>query len=233
MVRDADDSVYGFRHRQDAEASQQALCERLEKFGLTVHPQKTRLIEFGRFAASNRAARGAGKPETFDFLGFTHCCSQDRQGRFKLKRITVKKRMCVTLRSIGEKLMRLRHQPIAVTGRWLSRVVSGYYNHYAVPTKVERLAGFRSEICRAWRHALLLRSQRHRLTWPRFNRYARRYVPYARKLNPYLEEGSLCHDLRQEPRAVVPLAWICAGGRRVTAVPTANLPALWHPGRLE
>jgi RNA-directed DNA polymerase len=188
IVRYADDSVYGFRHRQDAEAFQQALRDRLGRFGLTVHPQKTRLIEFGRFAAGNRALRGDGKPETFDFLGFTHCCSQDRQGRFKLKRITVKKRMRVTLRSIREKLMRLRHQPIAVTGRWLSRVVSGYYNYYAVPTNVECLAGFRSEVCRAWRHALLRRSQRHRLTWPRFNRYARRFVPYARKLHPYPEE---------------------------------------------
>jgi hypothetical protein len=127
------------------------LRKRLARFGLSLHPDKTRLIEFGRFAASNRAERGLGKPETFDFLGFTHCCSQDRQGRFKLKRTTVKKRMRVTLRSIRETLMRRRHQPTAVTGRWLNRVVNGYYNYYAVPTNIDRLAGFRSEACRAWR----------------------------------------------------------------------------------
>jgi len=100
--------------------------------------------------------------------------------------------MRVTLRSIREKLMRLRHQSIAVNGRWLSRVVSGYSNYYAVPTNVECLAGFCSEVCRAWRRALLRRSQRHRLTWPRFNCYARRFVPYARKLHPYPE----CPDQR-------------------------------------
>lgn len=188
IVRYADDSVVGFEKEQSARRFLAALRERFATFGLALHDEKTRLIEFGRFAATNRRRRGQHRPETFDFLGFTHCCGQDRLGRFQLVRLTVKKRMRATLISIRQALMRRRHAPLTVAGSWLNRVVQGYYNYHAVPTNLKRLEGFRSEVCRAWRHALLRRSQRHRLSWDRFNRLARRFVPYPRKLHPYPEE---------------------------------------------
>ena len=162
--------------------------ERLAKFGLTLNAKKTRLIEFGRFAATNRKRRGQSKPETFDFLGFTHCCGTDRQGRFKVVRLTVKKRMRATLAAIRAELMRRRDESVAIVGKWLNRVVQGYFNYHAVPGNLYRLAGMRSEICRAWRHALMRRSQRHRLPWDRFNRIAKRFIPPARNAHPYPEE---------------------------------------------
>ena len=162
--------------------------ERLAKFGLTLNATKTRLIEFGRFAASSRKRRGQSKPETFDFLGFTHCCGTDRQGRFKVLRLTVKKRMRATLEAIRAELMRRRHESVAIVGKWLNRVVQGYFNYHAVPGNLYRLAGVRSEICRAWRHALMRRSQRHRLPWDRFSRIANRFIPPVRNMHPHHEE---------------------------------------------
>ncbi len=188
VIRYADDSVFGFESRTTAQRFLRAMQERFARFGLTLNPDKTRLIEFGRFAATDRRHRGQGRPETFDFLGFTHCCGRDRRGRFRIVRLTAKKRMRATLRSLRSALMRRRHEPIAVTGKWLCRVVQGYFNYHAVPTNLKRLDGFRSEVCRAWRHALLRRSQRHRMHWDRFNRLARQYIPYCRKLHPYPEE---------------------------------------------
>ena len=158
------------------------------KFGLTLHPDKTRLIEFGRFAAERRRVRGQGRPETFDFLGFTHCCGTDLQGKFQVVRLTAKKRMRATLTAIREKLYQRRHEPVPMVGRWLQRVLNGYFAYHAVPTNLWRLGGFRSEVCRAWRHALLRRSQRHRLNWVRFNRLTRKYVPSCRVLHPYPEQ---------------------------------------------
>jgi group II intron reverse transcriptase/maturase len=188
IVRYADDSVLGFQREATARQLLHDMQERFAKFGLTLHPDKTRLIEFGRFAADNRRNRGQGHPETFDFLGFTHCCGTGRQGRFQVVRLTVKKRMRATLTVIRATLMRRRHKPVAKVGRWLNRVVQGYFNYHVVPSNLERLEGFRSEVCRAWRHALLRRSQRHRLSWERFQRLAHRYVPHCRKLHPYPEE---------------------------------------------
>ncbi len=187
VVRYADDSVFGFESEKTARRFLAAMQERFAKFGLALHPEKTRLIEFGRFAAVDRRGRGQHRPETFDFLGFTHCCGLDRQRRFQLVRLTVKKRMRATLMSIRQALMRRRHESIAAIGSWLNRVVQGYYNYHAVPTNLKRLEGFRSEVCRAWRHALLRRSQRHRLNWDRFNRLARRFIPYCRQVHPYPE----------------------------------------------
>jgi RNA-directed DNA polymerase len=187
VVRYADDSVFGFESEKTARRFLAAMQERFAKFGLALHPDKTRLIEFGRFAATDRRKRGQRRPETFDFLGFTHCCGRDRRGRFQIVRLTVKKRMRATLLSLKQALMRRRHESIAVVGNWLNRVVQGYYNYHAVPTNLKRLEGFRSEVCRAWRHALLRRSQRHRLPWDRYNRLARRFIPYCRKLHPYPE----------------------------------------------
>lgn len=188
IVRYADDSVFGFKSEKTARRFLVALQERLAKFGLVLHPGKTRLIEFGRFAATDRRLRGQGRPETFDFLGFTHCCGKDRQGRFQVVRLTAKKRMRATLMSLRQTLMRRRHEAIATVGSWLARFVQGYYHYHAVPGNLKRLDGFRSEVCRAWRHALLRRSQRHRLPWDRFNRIARRFIPYCRVRHPYPEQ---------------------------------------------
>jgi len=188
IVRYADDSVLGFQREKTAREFLHDLQERLAKFGLALHPDKTRLIEFGRFAVENRRNRGQGHPETFDFLGFTHCCGTNRQGRFQVVRLTVKKRMRATLTAIRATLLRRRHEPVPEVGKWLNRVVQGYFNYHGVPSNLGRLEGFRSEVCRAWRHALLRRSQRHRLSWERFNRLVHRYVPHCQKLHPYPEE---------------------------------------------
>jgi group II intron reverse transcriptase/maturase len=188
VLRYADDSVVGFEAVGTARAFLDALQERLAKFALTLHPDKTRLIEFGRFAAERRRKKGQGRPETFDFLGFTHCCGTDLQGKFQVVRLTAKKRMRATMTSIREKLYQRRHEPVPVVGAWLHRVLSGYFQYHAVPTNLLRLNGFRAEVCRAWRHALLRRSQRSRLNWPRFNRLTRKYVPPCRVLHPYPEE---------------------------------------------
>ena len=184
-MRYADDSVLGFQKKKTAERFLSEMRERLAKFGLSLHPDKTRLIEFGRFAEENRRARGQRRPETFDFLGFTHCCGKDRQGFFQVNRLTVKKRMRATLAAIRETLLLRRNEPVAVVGAWLNRVVSGYFRYYAVPTNLKRLASFRTEVCRTWRHALRRRSQRTRMTWERFNRTINQYVPRVRVLHPY------------------------------------------------
>jgi group II intron reverse transcriptase/maturase len=188
VVRYADDSVVGFEEARTARAFLEALQERLAKFGLSLHPDKTRLIEYGRYAAERRRKRGQGRPETFDFLGFTHCCGTDLQGKFQVVRLTIKKRMRDTLTAIREKLFQRRHEPVPVQGEWLRRVLNGYFQYHAVPTNLMRLNGFRSEVCRAWRHALRRRSQRSRLNWDRFNRLTRKYVPLCRVLHPYPEE---------------------------------------------
>jgi RNA-directed DNA polymerase len=188
VIRYADDNVVGFEDVRTARAFLESLRERLAKFSLTLHPDKTRLIEFGRFAAERRRKRGQGRPETFDFLGFTHGCGTDLQGKFQVVRLTAKKRMRATLTAIRCTLLRRRHEPVPVVGAWLHRVLSGYFAYHAVPTNLLRLNGLRSEVCRAWRHALLRRSQRHRLNWSRFNRLTRKYVPSCRVLHPYPEE---------------------------------------------
>ena len=187
IVRYADDSVFGFQKEQEARRFLAEMQARMHQFGLTLNASKTRLIEFGRFAQQQRQRRGQGKPETFDFLGFTHCCGVDRRGKFQVIRLTMKKRMRVTLAAIRTELMRRRHQPVPAVGKWLRTVVQGYFAYYAVPTNLYRLDGFRSEVCRAWRHALKRRSQRNRQTWDRFNRLAIRYIPHPRQTHPYPE----------------------------------------------
>ena len=213
IVRYADDSVFGFEKRGDAESYLEALRERLEKFSLRLHPEKTRLIEFGRYAQWNRKRRGERKAETFDFLGFTHCCGKTQRGGFKLLRLTVKKRMRATLKAIRTKLKEKMHHPIPVVGRWLGRVVQGYFNYYAVPGNEYRLTGFRYEVCRAWRQVLLRRSQRHNLPWARFWTLVTRYIPFPKTIHPYPEDRFYVKHPRQEPCAGMPLAGICAGGR--------------------
>jgi group II intron reverse transcriptase/maturase len=185
IVRFADDFVAGFEHEGDAQQFLADLRERFAKFGLELHPDKTRLIEFGRFAAQNRKARGVGKPETFDFLGFTHICGKTRDGRFWLKRKTIAKRMRVKLAEVNDQLKRRRHQPIPVQGQWLASVVRGHLAYYAVPGNTEAVRSFHKQVTRHWFNALRRRSQRHRLNWERMGRLAARWLPPARVMHPF------------------------------------------------
>ena len=186
IVRFADDFVVGFEHRDDAERFWADLRERLAEFSLELNAEKTRLIEFGRFAAATRAARGLGKPETFQFLGFTHICAKTRRsGRFKLKRITDAKRMRAKLRALKGEIKRRMHLPIPEQGRWLASVLRGHYNYYAVPDNSEALRAFRYRILRHWYTALRRRSQRTRITWERMYRLENRWLPPTRILHPW------------------------------------------------
>jgi len=185
VVRYADDAVLGFEHRKDAEVFLEQLRERMRKFGLELHAEKTRLIEFGRFAEGNRKRRGEGKPETFDFLGFTHMCGKTRKGGwFRVRRQTVKKRLRSKLQIVKQELRKRWHERVAETGKWLRSVVQGYFNYHAVPGNFEALRMFRREVVRAWLAALRRRSQRHCMPWERFNLIADHYLPSARILHP-------------------------------------------------
>jgi len=185
IVRFADDAVVGFEHREDAERCWSELRGRLAEFSLELNAEKTRLIQFGRFAAQNRAERGLGKPETFQFLGFTHICATTKNGRFKLKRITDKKRMRVKLSKVKAELMRRRDLPIPDQGRWLASVLRGHFNYYAVPDNGEAISAFHFRIIGLWLRALRRRSQRHRMTWERIGRLADRWLPPPRILHPW------------------------------------------------
>jgi len=185
VVRYADDAVLAFQSRQEAEAFLEQLRERMRKFGLELHPEKTRLIEFGRFAEEHRQRRGEGKPETFNFLGFTHICGKTRKGGwFTVRRQTVKKRLRSKLQAIRQELRQRWHEPIAATGDWLRSVVQGYFNYHAIPGNFVALRTFRREVARAWLAALRRRSQRHRLPWERFGSILDRYLPLPRILHP-------------------------------------------------
>jgi len=197
IVRYADDFVMGFQHRCDAEQFLKELQERLCKFGLSLHPDKTRLIEFGRFAAERRAMHGERKPETFDFLGFTHLCGKSRRdGGFVVKRKTSSKRLRAKLKAVREALLRRRHWPIQEVGGWLRGVIQGFFNYHAVPGNWMALETFRTEVSRSWLFALRRRSQRHRMTWARFRRIVRPWIPRARILHAY----SLDRFLALHPR---------------------------------
>ncbi len=185
VVRFADDLVAGFQHRDDAERFWAELRDRFASFGLELNDDKTRLIEFGRFAAQNRAARGLGKPETFEFLGLTHICAKTRNGRFKLKRVTSKKRMRAKLRAVKTGLRRRMHLPIPEQGAWLGRVVRGHLAYYAMPDNSEALRAFVNTVIRYWLRALQRRSQKTRMTWERMRRLVDRWLPKPRILHPW------------------------------------------------
>jgi group II intron reverse transcriptase/maturase len=185
LSRFADDYVAGFEHREDAERFLADLRDRFAEFGLELHPEKTRLIEFGRFAAENRARRGDRKPETFEFLGFTHMCAKTRNGRFKLKRVTSKKKMRAKLASVKTEIRRRWHHSIPEQGRWLASVLAGHYRYYAVPDNIRALQAFREAIIRRWLKALRRRSQRSRVTWERMRRIAERWLPLPRIQHPW------------------------------------------------
>ena len=188
VVRYADDFVIGFEHRNDAEACLNELHARFAKFGLKLHEEKTRLIEFGRYAMDSRERRGDGRPETFDFLGFTHKCARTREhGRFTIHRHSVAKRMRATLAKIKERLRKRRHRPLGETGRWLRRVVQGWLNYHAVPSNSQRLCRFVDEVTKLWLTVIRRRSQRGRSgwTWERMQRLARLHLPRPRVTHPY------------------------------------------------
>jgi len=186
VVRYADDAVVGFEHRADAERFLQEWKDRLQKFGLELHQDKTRLIEFGRPAAENRKRRGEGKPEVFDFLGFTHICGKTRKtGRFIVKRKTIQKRLAAKLGELKQELRRRWHQPVSEVGKWLRSVVQGYFHYYAVPGNMDSLNSFRAQTIWRWHRALRRRSQRHRMTWERFWPLVDRWIPSAKILHPH------------------------------------------------
>jgi RNA-directed DNA polymerase len=186
VVRYADDFLVGFQHRHEAERFLRELRERFGKFGLALHPGKTRLIEFGRFATRDRQRRGQGKPETFDFLGFTHRCGRKRQsGGFHVRRRTVSKRLRAKLRGVKESLLKRRHDPLRQQITWLHGVVRGYFNYHAIPGNMPALETFRREAIRFWLHALRRRGQRHRLSWERFGPLADRCIPKPKILHPH------------------------------------------------
>jgi RNA-directed DNA polymerase len=201
VVRYADDFVVGFQHRDDAERFLADLRERFAKFNLELADEKTRLIEFGRFAARDRKNRGLLKPETFDFLGFTHACGKTRKtGRFALKRVTSKKRLRAKLREVKTELMRRRHHPIPEQGRWLESVVRGHSAYYAVPGNIDAVAAFHDQAARHWRRALRRRSQRARLTWERMHRLDKRWLPTDRIVHPW---PNVRFDARTQGRSPV------------------------------
>jgi RNA-directed DNA polymerase len=200
IVRFADDFVVGFEHREDAERFWADLRDRLAKFSLELNAEKTRLIEFGRYAAERRKARGLGKPETFQFLGFTHACGQSRKGRFKLKRITDSKRMRAKLNALKGKIKRRMHLPIPEQGRWLASVLRGHYQYYAVPDNSEALRAFRRQAVWHWLRALRRRSQRSTVTWKRMSRFADRWLPQPHILHPWPEQR---FDARTQGRSPV------------------------------
>jgi RNA-directed DNA polymerase len=187
VTRFADDFIVGFQYQDDAERFLGELRGRLAKFALELHPDKTRLIEFGPRAARTRKARGEGKPETFTFLGFRHIARMTRQGRFWVQRITDKKKMAAKLKSVKAELMKRRHLPVPEQGRWLASVIRGHEAYYAVPGNAEAVAAFRYYVTRHWRFALSRRSQRSRVTWERMSRLARRYLPTTKIRHPWPE----------------------------------------------
>jgi len=185
VVRYADDTVLGFQYPAEADRFLEDFGERLGKFGLELHPEKTRRIEFGRYAEANRKSRGEGKPETFDFLGFTHISGKNRKGYFTVKRRTIRKRLRAKLHEIKQQLQRRRHDPVAQTGEWLRSVVQGYFNYHAVPGNLDSLGTFRERLTRLWRTQLRQRSQRHHLNWDRLGQLAARWLPRPRVLHPW------------------------------------------------
>lgn len=201
LIRYADDIVAGFEYAGDASRFQTAMHERLEQFSLSLHPEKTRLIEFGRFAAINRSRRGAGKPDTFDFLGFTHICGRARTGNFQLKRQTRRDRMRAKLQEIKVELRRRMHLSIPQQGQWLRRVVSGFFAYYSVPTNSKRMNAFRHHVVDLWRRTLRWRSQKDRTRWDRIKRIADVWLPPPDVLHPWPGVRFAANYPRWEPGA--------------------------------
>ena len=186
VVRFADDVVLGFQNKSDAEQFWKELAERFRKFRLELHPEKTRLLEFGPVATENRKKRDRGKPETFNFLGFTHICGKKRSnGRFTVLRQTIRKRLQAKLSEVKTELKRRMHDPIPEVGKWLRSVVAGHIRYYGVPTNSPALSTFRFQVGRLWHRTLSRRSQNGRVAWDRMRRLISRWLPPARVCHPY------------------------------------------------
>ena len=201
IVRYADDFIVGFQREADARRFLDEMRSRLQEFALSLHPDKTRLIEFGRLAAANRKQRGLGKPETFGFLGFNFICGTSRRGKFLLKRKTQRDRIRAKLRTVKQAMRRRMHQPIPQQGKWLRQVVIGYFNYHAVPTNFRALMAFRDEITRRWRRTLNQRSQKGGLTWDRMNKLVDDWLPEPRILHPWPNKRFAVTHPRWEPYA--------------------------------
>ncbi|HZD48666.1 MAG TPA: reverse transcriptase domain-containing protein [Silvibacterium sp.] len=228
IVRYADDLVVGFQHRADAVRFLEQFKERLAKFGLELHPDKTRLIEFGRYAANKRKQWGKGKPETFMFLGFTHYCGRrHKTDTFTVWRITSKQRMVAKLKAIKAELLRRKHDRISQVGAWLRKVVTGYYQYHAVPGNIDQLRTFRQRVNWLWRNVLVRRSQRASMKWESLTPVFNRWIPVPRILHPILIPAStplILHRSRMRRRARTDLC----GGRSVMSVPTATVEGGFH-----
>jgi RNA-directed DNA polymerase len=184
IVRYLDDFIVGFQHRTDAEQFLIALRARLGQFGLTLHPDKTRLLEFGRYVAQNRQERGQGKPETFQFLGFTHTCGRTAEGKFMVHRQTAGERLRAKLKEVKAELRQRRHDPVPEVGIWLGSVVRGHCQYYGIPGNSRAIRRFRDELSRHWHRALSRRSQKGPVKWERMHRLTQRWIPRARVVHP-------------------------------------------------
>jgi group II intron reverse transcriptase/maturase len=185
VVRFADDFVVGFEHQEEAERFEAELRERFARFGLELHPDKTRLIEFGRFADRDRRRRGGGRPESFNFLGFTHSCAKTRAGKFTVLRQTMRKRWQAKLREVKDELRRRMHHPVSEQGAYLRSVVGGHFRYYGVPMNGPALGAFRLAVGWLWCRMLRRRSQRHRVNWLRMRGLLSRWLPPSRIWHPY------------------------------------------------
>jgi len=188
IVRFADDVTVGFQYETDARRFWADLAERFAKFGLELHPDKTRLLEFGRFAAENRERDGRGKPESFDFLGFTHVCGKSRNGKFRLLRLTSRKRVRRKLREVKTELRHRLHRPVTEVGKWLRAVIQGHVNYYGVPLNYAALSSFCQQVTWLWRRSLSSRSQKGYVNWKRMCRLVRSWLPPVRIVHPYPSE---------------------------------------------
>ena len=214
VVRYADDIVAGFEHEADARRFLDEMRERLAAFALTLHGEKTRLIRFGRHAARERKERGEGKPETFNFLGFTHICGRSRAGGFQLRRKSRRDRVQARLLAIGEGLRRRLHLTIDEQGTWLRQVVSGWFAYHAVPTNADTVSAFRHHVTRIWLRMLRRRGQKDRTSWQRITALTDRWLPKPRITHPWPNKRFAVKHPRWEPYAGIPPVRFCAGGAR-------------------
>ena len=212
IVRYADDFIVGFEHEDEARHFLEALRKRLKEFTLSLHPEKTRLIEFGRDAEDNRKRRGLGKPETFNFLGFTFICGRSKRGKFQIRRKSRRDRMRAKLQAVKQELRRRMHQPIPEQGKWLRQVVTGYFNYHAVPTNSRALSAFRFFVIELWRRTLRRRSQADGRRWGTITRLANDWLPKPYILHPWPQARFAVTHPRWEPYAGKPHVRICAGG---------------------